>query len=115
VVIEGTAPDGSPLRVDVSQGRWVLYFLTSSCRPCRSVWPHLGPGDVAVTPSASTESRLDVAALVPPGATVVMSSDAWFVHRAGPAPWRVVLEDGAVVESGSGQAGAHRVHRADDR
>src|SRR5579863_1964734 len=49
--LEGSAPDGDPVRVDVSTGRRVLWFLTSSCKPCRQVWPVLGAGDVAVTPS----------------------------------------------------------------
>lgn len=101
--------------MDLSQGRRVLYFLTSSCRPCRSVWPALGPGDVAVTPDPSTEDRSAVAALAPEGTIVVMSSQAWFTFRAGPAPWRVVVVDGAAVEAGSGQAGANRVDGADDR
>jgi hypothetical protein len=103
--IEGPAPDGSPVRVDLSGGRHVIHFLTSSCKPCRAVWPALGSGDVAVTPSASTESRRKVASLAPLGVTVVMSSDVWFAFAPGPAPWRVVVEEGEVVESVSGQAG----------
>jgi hypothetical protein len=102
--IDGAAPDGSPVQVDLSHGRRVLYFMTSSCRPCRDVWPTLRPGDVAVTPSPSTESRRKVASMAPAGVTVVMSSDVWFAYRPGPAPWRIVLEDGEVVESG--QAGS---------
>ena len=93
-VIEGRAPDGSPVRLDVSSGTHVLYLMTSSCRPCLEVWPVLGRGDVVVTPSASTESRRRVAALAPQGVTVVMSSDAWFALPNGPAPWRVALVEG---------------------
>ena len=106
--LEGRAPDGSAVSVDVSQGRRVVYFMTSSCRPCLEVWPRLGPADVVVTPSPSTESRRRVSALAPEGVTVVMSSDAWFGFRPGPAPWRVVLMDGEPVESGpaSGQTGS---------
>ncbi|HMC39520.1 MAG TPA: hypothetical protein VKI19_07650 [Acidimicrobiales bacterium] len=103
--VEGVAPDGTPVRVDLGAGRTVLWFLTSSCRPCRAVWPTLGAGDVAVTPDAATESRRRVSALAPAAATVVMSSAAWFAFGAGPAPWRVVVEEGVVVEAGSGQAG----------
>lgn len=88
------------MTVDLSSGTHVVWFLTSSCRPCHDVWPSLGPGDVAVTPDPSTESRRKVAALAPPGTTVVMSSDAWFSFRPGPAPWRLVVRDGRVVESG---------------
>jgi hypothetical protein len=112
--IEGFDLDGSAVRLDLSSGRRVLHFLTSSCRPCRAVWPHLGPGDVAVTPGPATESRQDVAALAPAEALVVMSSEAWFEFRAGPAPWRVELQDGIVIRAGSGQAGAQSVHGADD-
>ncbi len=104
--IEGPAPEGSPVRVDVARGRRVVWFMTSSCRPCLDVWPVLRSGDVVVTPSPSTESSRKVASLAPDGVTVVMSSDVWFAFGPGPAPWRVVLQDGEVVEAGSGQAGA---------
>ena len=124
--IEGTAPDGTHAAVDVSRGRHVVYLVTSSCKPCLAVWPALREGDVAVTPGPSTESRRKVAALAPPGVTVVMSTDAWFALRPGPAPWRVTLVDGEVADSrpamvgdsgdgGSGQPGSQGVHRAHDR
>jgi hypothetical protein len=100
--IEGPGPDGAPVRVDLTSGRRVLWFLTSSCKPCRAVWPVLGEGDVAVTPSPATESRRKVAALAPPGSIVVMSSDVWFAFGPGPAPWRVVVDGGRVVEAGPG-------------
>jgi hypothetical protein len=112
--IDGVGLDGSAVSVDLTSGRTVLWFLTSSCRPCLKVWPTLGVGDVAVTPNPETESRAAVADLAPPGADVVMSSSAWFTFRAGPAPWRVVVEGGKVVERGSAQAGAHRIDRPDD-
>ena len=114
-LVEGVGLDGSPISVDLTGGRTVLWFLTSSCRPCQKVWPRLGAGDVAVTPGPETESRTGLGRLAPAGSTVVMSSAAWFTFRAGPAPWRVVVENGVVVERGSAQAGAHRVDRADDR
>lgn len=116
--IEGVAPGGGDVALDVSRGRRVVYLMTSSCRPCMSVWPTLGDGDVAVTPSPSTESRRKVADLAPPGVVVVMSTDAWFALQPGPAPWRVTLVDGEVVESVSalsGQAGPQGVDRADYR
>lgn len=102
--IEGAAPDGTEARVDVSSGRRVVYLMTSSCKPCMPVWPTLQPGDVAVTPSPSTESRRKVAALAPAGVTVVMSSEAWFALEPGPAPWRVTLVDGQVVDAGPAQS-----------
>ncbi len=103
--LEGTDAHGRPVEVDIGSGRWELWFMTSSCRPCRKVWPRLRPGDVAITPDPATESRRKVAALAPGGVTVVMSSPAWFSFRVGPAPWRIVVEDGRVVESGSGVTG----------
>lgn len=103
--IDGVGPDGAEIRVDVSSGRRVVYLMTSSCKPCLKVWPTLGPGDVAITPSPSTESRRKVAALAPDGVAVVMSSDTWFLLRPGPAPWRVTLLDGEIVESRSAVSG----------
>ncbi len=111
--VEGSAPDGSPVRVDLSDGRRVLYFMTSSCRPCLALWPHLAPGDLVVTPSPSTESRRKVASLAPAGVTVVMSSDAWFAFRPGPAPWRVVLVDGTPVESGPASGAVARTREGE--
>lgn len=108
-VIEGPAPDGSIVRIDLACGRRVVWFLTSSCKPCRAVWPVLIEGDVVVTPSPSTESRRKVAGLAPAGVSVVMSSEAWFAFRPGPAPWRMVVADGEVLESGSAQPGPQGV------
>lgn len=120
--IEGSAPDGSAASVDVSQDRRVVYLMTSSCKPCMEVWPTLGPGDVVVTPSPSTESRRKVAQLARPGVTVLMSTDAWFSLRPGPAPWRVTLVDGEIADSRSAavpgptsdQPGSKGVHGAHD-
>ena len=113
-VIEGTAPDGSTVRVDLSEGRRTVWFLTSSCRPCRALWPALSAGDLVVTPSPSTESRRAVARLAPGGVAVVMSSEAWFAFDPGPAPWRVVVSGGRVVHSASAEAGPQSVHGGDD-
>ncbi|HWE56303.1 MAG TPA: hypothetical protein VG435_12370 [Acidimicrobiales bacterium] len=112
----GQTPDGSLLTVEVATGHRVLFFLTSSCQPCQAVWAALPgpPGTVVITPSPSTESRRRVMALAPEGTTVLMSSDAWFAFPTGPAPWRIVLEDGEVVDSRSGKTGPHRVDGADD-
>jgi hypothetical protein len=100
--IRGEAPDGTSVERNVSAGRHVVWFLTSSCRPCQEVWPRLGPEDIVVTPDPATESRRKIAALARTsnGATVVMSSPSWFAYRPGPAPWRVVIVDGRVDQSG---------------
>lgn len=82
------------------EGR-TLYFLTSSCQPCRPVWAAVGDGAaVVVTPDPSTESRRKVAELAPDGVTVVMSSEAWFAYGAGPAPWKVTVSGGVVAWEG---------------
>lgn len=98
-LISGVDLDGQPVSVD-PEGRTV-YFLTSSCRPCLAVWEALGgDGPVVVTPDPSAESRRKVAELAPPGATVVMSTDAWFAYAAGPAPWAVSVSGATVVAEG---------------
>ena len=87
------------------EGRTV-YFLTSSCAPCRPVWAGLADGPaLVVTPDPSTESRRKVAELTPEGVTVVMSSEAWFRYAAGPAPWKVTVSGGVVVDEGPVGAG----------
>jgi hypothetical protein len=98
----GTDLDGAAVELDLETGRTVLYFLTSSCRSCQPVWEALAAGapGVAVTPDAATEDRRKLRKLAGGGIEVVLSSDAWFRYGAGPAPWRVVVEDGVVVEAG---------------
>ncbi len=97
--MEGVDTDGRPISVD-PEGR-TIYFLTSSCEPCRPVWAALTAGSaVVVTPDPSTESRRKVAELASGGLTVVMSSEAWFHYAAGPAPWKVSVSGGAVLSEG---------------
>ena len=90
------------MRVEIGDGRRVIIFMTSSCAACQPVWESLERrhGVVVVTPSASTENRKKVASLAPEGVLVVMSSPTWFAFAPGPAPWRVVVDGGVVVESG---------------
>lgn len=102
--VEGVDPAGSPVRAD-TEGRTV-YFLTSSCQPCRALWAELGEDALIVTPDPSTEDRRAVAALAPAGATVVMSSDAWFAYGPGPAPWQVTVAGGVVTSSGPARVGS---------
>lgn len=102
--VSGVDPAGRPVSVD-PEGR-TLYFLTSSCRPCRPLWEAVsGDRSVVVTPDPSTESRRRVAELAPPGVAVVMSSDAWFAYGAGPAPWKVMVSGATVVSEGPAGAG----------
>jgi hypothetical protein len=102
--LRGVDPQGRTVAVD-PEGR-VLYFLTSSCEPCRPVWATLaGPHVAVVTPDPATEHRGRVADLAPPGVEVVMSSDTWFAYAAGPAPWSVRVAGGVVVAEGPAAAG----------
>lgn len=102
-MVSGLDPGGGSAAVDPSSGHHVLLFMTSTCRPCREVWPLLdglegtAPGQLAVvTPGPESESRRQVAAHAPAWVPVVMSSQAWFDYRAGPAPWMVVVRDGLI-------------------
>ena len=100
--VTGPDPSGSPVAFDVTGGRRVVLFLTSTCQSCRGLWPVLAEtagalpagGLAVVTPGPSTESRRRVAALAPGGLTVVMSGDTWLDWSPGPAPWAVVVDDG---------------------
>jgi len=100
-VIRGVDLGGSGVEVRPGPGRTVLYFLTSSCESCERVWEQLGAGmpGVAVTPDPATENRRRLRRLAAPGTTVVMSTGAWLEYVSGPAPWRVVIEDGEVVSA----------------
>ena len=96
--LSGTTPSGAPVRVVLGSGRTVLLFLTSSCYGCRPLWDSLRTGEtvddarlVLVTPSLTTESSRDVAALAPEGTEVLMSSEAW--HAFG-------MHRGTVVRGG---------------
>jgi hypothetical protein len=110
--LHGTAPDGKPVEVAVDRQSVVLLFLTSSCFGCRVLWegmaasvhqvpsPEMAPRVVVVTPSPSTESARQVAALASEGIEVVMSSDAWHAYGVTGAPWCVVVADGVVAADG---------------
>jgi hypothetical protein len=99
--------------------RTVLFFLTSSCYGCRPLWDELkshrtksGPAGVAlivVTPSPSTESARDVAALAPDGKDVLMSSETWHAFGVTAAPWFVVVVDGVIAAEGAAPAGKTQV------
>jgi hypothetical protein len=59
---------------------------------------------VIVTPSPTTESAKDVAALAPPGIDVLMSSEAWHAFGVTAAPWTVVVADGLIAIEGPAPA-----------
>ena len=99
------------MRVVLGSGRTVLLFLTSSCYGCRPLWDSLRTGEtvddarlVLVTPSLTTESSRDVAALAPDGTEVLMSSEAWHAFGITAAPWFVVVAGGFVRTGGAAPA-----------
>jgi hypothetical protein len=58
------------------------------------------PTAVLVTPSPTTESAKQVAALAPAGIEVLMSSEAWHAYGVTSAPWYLVVVGGVVVAEG---------------
>jgi hypothetical protein len=117
--LAGTSPVGLPVNVTLRGRRTVLLFLTSSCYGCRPLWERLATGPrgatgeenvpgalqvLLVTPSPSTESAQDVAALAPAGRDVLMSSEAWHTFGVTAAPWFVVVDEGLVAAEGAAPA-----------
>lgn len=102
--VSGLTPGGAPVSVELAAGAHTLVFITSSCAPCRDVWDRLAsdapaPGVIAVTPDPATEDLAKVVELAAGRVAVVMSTEAWLRYAAGPAPWRVDVEDGRVTAS----------------
>jgi hypothetical protein len=64
---------------------------------------------ILVTPSPSTESAKQVAALAPAGIEVLMSSEAWHAYGVTAAPWYVVVAGGVVVAEGPAPASWRKV------
>jgi hypothetical protein len=106
--LSGTSPAGAPKEVALEGRRLVLLFLTSSCSGCRPLWEgatdQAGSGVILVTPSPSTESAPNVAALAPAGRDVLMSSEAWHAFGVTAAPWFVVVADGVIAAEGAAPA-----------
>ena len=98
VLIQGVDQSGEAVSIQVNEGRIVLVFLTSSCRPCEPLWIGAPPdGTILVTPSPSTESRRRVSQLARSGQVVVMSSEAWHAYGVRRAPWLVIVEHGFIA------------------
>ena len=86
------------MSVQVSEGKLVIVFLTSSCRTCEPLWTGAPPvGSILVTPSPSTESQRRVGQLARSGPVVVMSSEAWHAYGVRRAPWLVIVEEGVIT------------------
>jgi hypothetical protein len=99
------------VQVALEAGPTVLLFLTTTCFGCRSLWDGLRAGEtldnarlVLVTPSLTTESGRDVAALAPEGTQVLMSTETWHAFGITAAPWFVVVTEGCVAAGGAAPA-----------
>ena len=104
------------MQVVLEAGPTVLLFLTTNCFGCRPLWDGLRAGEtlddsrlVLVTPSLTTESGRDVAALTPEGRQVLMSTETWHAFGITAAPWFVVVTEGRVAAGGAAPAGWDQV------
>ncbi len=102
--VTGVRPDGTPIEVDVGQGRWLVAFLTTGCATCGWWWEHLAsppagcpPVAAVVTPDPSMESPGAVARAAPAGATVVMAGDVWEGYGVRQSTTFVLVVDGRVT------------------
>ena len=93
----------------------VLAFLSSGCETCRAFWttfqdPALSvPGGarlVLVVKDPAQESPARLAELAPPGATLVLSTDAWEGYRVPGAPYFVYVHGPSRRVIGEGTGGS---------
>lgn len=118
VDITGVTPTGDATRVAVAgvQHVTLLAFLSTGCGVCAEFWDKL-PGElrgerrdgaapriVVVTQGVEAESPGGVASLTPPGATVVMSSDAWEAYGVRGAPYFALVDGPSSRIVGEGTA-----------
>ncbi|MDQ6648606.1 MAG: hypothetical protein M3Z02_00565 [Actinomycetota bacterium] len=110
----GRTPDDEIVMLAVSgtASDTLLAFLSSGCLTCQDFWsafasPRLdvpvGSRLIVVTKGPEHESESAVAALAPPGVTVVMSSQAWDDYGVPGSPYFIQVDGttGAVVGEGS--------------
>ncbi len=114
--LSGVTPAGEAVVVGVREtGRpSMLVFLSSGCSTCRPLWEALAreeakslPGSprvVVITRDPSAESPGAVAALAPPGVTVVMSSRAFEDYEVPGAPYFVLVDSATSSVAGEGTA-----------
>lgn len=119
--VSGVGPAGESLGVRVvgAGSDTVLAFLSTGCQTCAAFWSQLtDPGLdertrlVVVTRGPEEELASEVAALAPPDAVVVMSSDAWSDYEVPGSPYVVHVDGprGRVRGEGTG-ADWPQVHR----
>jgi hypothetical protein len=114
VAISGLTLSGDAVTMALGPGSptTLLAFLTSGCASCAPLWEglrdpsartELAERTIVVTHGSSRESPARLSRLAPPGADVVMSSDAW-AEYAVPASPHFVLTDGRGGILGRGSA-----------
>lgn len=101
--VAGVSLAGDPMSVEVraSKGWTLLLFLSSDCHGCRPMWEALtDPASlglstdevvVAVTREPPSEDVVALKALVPEGATCIMSTSAWDAYRVHGPPFFVLV------------------------
>ena len=97
-----------------SGGLTLLAFLSSGCSSCAGFWEAFhdqgqlelpaGARLVVVTKGPDREVAGEVAALAPPGTTVVMSNDAWTDYEVPGSPFFVLVDGGRGRRIGEGVA-----------
>jgi len=109
--LRGVDLEREPVRVEVvGSGHWtLLVFLSADCTGCLPIWEALadpaGSGlaknevVVAVTRDPGTDDPEVLRSLVPTGATVVMSDDAWSAYRVQGAPFFALIDGRADAPS----------------
>ncbi len=112
--VTGTTPQGGAVRVGVvaTDHPTLLAFLSSGCAGCGPFWD--GPGPTALPPGEprlavvtrgpEQESPPAVAALAPPGVTVVMSSEAFEDYAVPATPYFVLVDGPSGRVAGEGTA-----------
>ena len=112
--LAGTTPGDESVSIAVS-GTTVdtlLGFLSGGCTSCADLWAEIPGAEkalppatrlVVVTRGADKESPARLRRLSPPGASVVMSGDAWEDYHVPGAPYFVLVsgQTGTVVGEGS--------------
>jgi hypothetical protein len=111
--LNGVVPDGEvrALRVAGVGQDTILAFLSTGCTTCADFWDQLHDPQlpertrlVVVTKGPEEESPAEVAALTPPGVTVLMSSRAWEDYEVPGSPYVIHVEglSGRVRGEGTG-------------
>jgi hypothetical protein len=113
--IAGVTPTGDAARISVVGTRrtTLIAFLTTGCASCASVWRDIaadpGPDSadqrlVVVTRGPELESPAAVAALAPPGVSVVQSTETWDAYGIAGAPYFVLVDGARGIIEGEGAA-----------